>query len=162
MIRRPPRSTLFPYTTLFRSARASRGSVPGQSTGVHLYVPRTATVVLESDEKPTDGQIGRVLFGRRFRCNTHSASARRDRANPLFPINHTNARLRHFLARLRRRTWCVSKRREKLHDQLMIATLWSNFCRGITRRATTTPAQALGKAPRGYRLAGNPPWPGYA
>src|SRR3712207_8448359 len=27
MIRRPPRSTLFPYTTLFRSPRA--GSVPG-------------------------------------------------------------------------------------------------------------------------------------
>src|SRR3712207_6972181 len=25
MIRRPPRSTLFPYTTLFRSRRASRG-----------------------------------------------------------------------------------------------------------------------------------------
>src|SRR2546427_1890003 len=25
MIRRPPRSTLFPYTTLFRSARAHRG-----------------------------------------------------------------------------------------------------------------------------------------
>src|SRR5256885_10491325 len=28
MIRRPPRSTLFPYTTLFRS-RGSRGSFPG-------------------------------------------------------------------------------------------------------------------------------------
>src|SRR5260370_22002063 len=26
MIRRPPRSTLFPYTTLFRSSHASRGS----------------------------------------------------------------------------------------------------------------------------------------
>src|SRR2546430_9228739 len=26
MIRRPPRSTLFPYTTLFRSHRAGRGS----------------------------------------------------------------------------------------------------------------------------------------
>src|SRR5256885_15749776 len=26
MIRRPPRSTLFPYTTLFRSSRASRSS----------------------------------------------------------------------------------------------------------------------------------------
>src|SRR3712207_6911194 len=26
MIRRPPRSTLFPYTTLFRSRRAKRGS----------------------------------------------------------------------------------------------------------------------------------------
>src|SRR2546426_10749006 len=27
MIRRPPRSTLFPYTTLFRSARAKPGAV---------------------------------------------------------------------------------------------------------------------------------------
>src|SRR2546430_7602791 len=29
MIRRPPRSTLFPYTTLFRSVRASGGNEPG-------------------------------------------------------------------------------------------------------------------------------------
>src|SRR2546430_4688578 len=29
MIRRPPRSTLFPYTTLFRSAGAGDGSVVG-------------------------------------------------------------------------------------------------------------------------------------
>src|SRR5215211_8880827 len=28
MIRRPPRSTLFPYTTLFRSPRSARGSMP--------------------------------------------------------------------------------------------------------------------------------------
>src|SRR5256885_10599001 len=28
MIRRPPRSTLFPYTTLFRSGRADRRSAP--------------------------------------------------------------------------------------------------------------------------------------
>src|SRR2546427_9519931 len=28
MIRRPPRSTLFPYTTLFRSLRAACGSTP--------------------------------------------------------------------------------------------------------------------------------------
>src|SRR2546430_8827660 len=33
MIRRPPRSTLFPYTTLFRSA-ACAGSPPGVPTGV--------------------------------------------------------------------------------------------------------------------------------
>src|SRR5690348_17820020 len=30
MIRRPPRSTLFPYTTLFRSERSCRGSVDGE------------------------------------------------------------------------------------------------------------------------------------
>src|SRR3989441_9415884 len=29
MIRRPPRSTLFPYTTLFRSARVTRGASGG-------------------------------------------------------------------------------------------------------------------------------------
>src|SRR5256885_7240439 len=37
MIRRPPRSTLFPYTTLFRSAEhgASRGAVAGDDGAVH-------------------------------------------------------------------------------------------------------------------------------
>src|SRR3712207_7709445 len=29
MVRRPPRSTLFPYTTLFRSARSYAGIFPG-------------------------------------------------------------------------------------------------------------------------------------
>src|SRR3712207_8143990 len=33
MIRRPPRSTLFPYTTLFRSADAGDGSPDGQGAG---------------------------------------------------------------------------------------------------------------------------------
>src|SRR2546422_4144038 len=37
MIRRPPRSTLFPYTTLFRSARGRRDGVParGARLGPH-------------------------------------------------------------------------------------------------------------------------------
>src|SRR3712207_8872574 len=39
MIRRPPRSTLFPYTTLFRSpgqrARGSRTGSPSPSVGAH-------------------------------------------------------------------------------------------------------------------------------
>src|SRR5688572_31205268 len=34
MIRRPPRSTLFPYTTLFRSVRRTRWR-PHQDDGVH-------------------------------------------------------------------------------------------------------------------------------
>src|SRR5258708_24748037 len=43
MIRRPPRSTLFPYTTLFRSPapRALAGSVPARSRtlGVQVGLP---------------------------------------------------------------------------------------------------------------------------
>src|SRR3712207_9128575 len=34
MIRRPPRSTLFPYTTLFRSQQAG---APGQRTGERMH-----------------------------------------------------------------------------------------------------------------------------
>src|SRR2546426_2886785 len=37
MIRRPPRSTLFPYTTLFRSV-ACAGGLPGKAGRVHSRV----------------------------------------------------------------------------------------------------------------------------
>jgi len=108
-------------------------------------------VVLDSDHKPLYGQLGHRLFPGRFVWNRHDAAARRDRANPLFPINHTNARLRHFLSRLRRRTWCVSKHREGLRAHLAIATFWSNYVRGITNRTRTTAAQAVGVARKSYR-----------
>ena len=39
MIRRPPRSTLFPYTTLFRSDM--QGSVRSRHTGMSLYLLHT-------------------------------------------------------------------------------------------------------------------------
>ena len=108
-------------------------------------------IVLHSDEKPLYAWLGRRVFGKRFVWAPHSASARRDRTNPLFPINHTNARLRHFLARLRRRSWCVSKLRLRLRQHLTVAALWVNYCRPITNRTRTTPGQALGIAARRYR-----------
>src|SRR2546422_7511757 len=40
MIRRPPRSTLFPYTTLFRSRIFSRGNQPLHSRGRRLHSSR--------------------------------------------------------------------------------------------------------------------------
>src|SRR2546429_6443116 len=42
MIRRPPRSTLFPYTTLFRSIRESRGGL-----GVCACAPGDTTPAME-------------------------------------------------------------------------------------------------------------------
>src|SRR2546422_9599081 len=49
MIRRPPRSTLFPYTTLFRSGKATKRTVPSRET------TNTATLVRASvrDRKST-------------------------------------------------------------------------------------------------------------
>src|SRR5256885_10269535 len=43
MIRRPPRSTLFPYTTLFRSTRAACGSAPSTASPTACCAPTTAT-----------------------------------------------------------------------------------------------------------------------
>src|SRR2546427_4495932 len=50
MIRRPPRSTLFPYTTLFRSIVASKylhGQIgtPERETGVRQLVARVAETI---------------------------------------------------------------------------------------------------------------------
>src|SRR3989442_2168173 len=47
MIRRPPRSTLFPYTTLFRSGQGSMHGLDGeffvQLGGVSMFVERIVT-----------------------------------------------------------------------------------------------------------------------
>src|SRR5689334_24328124 len=46
MLRRPPRSTLFPYTTLFRSSRTNRSSTkaegPGCRAGTKAHQPMPA------------------------------------------------------------------------------------------------------------------------
>src|SRR3712207_7462898 len=42
MIRRPPRSTLFPYTTLFRSTKSNRNS-PDGSLSAHVPSRSTST-----------------------------------------------------------------------------------------------------------------------
>src|SRR5256886_10245480 len=47
MIRRPPRSTLFPYTTLFRSERARYGQVAAE-----LKVARAAAVQVDAEAAP--------------------------------------------------------------------------------------------------------------
>src|SRR3712207_8925397 len=56
MIRRPPRSTLFPYTTLFRSAHGpAHGVVRGL---LHLDVQHATSSV---DRRAADGTHGRLV-----------------------------------------------------------------------------------------------------
>src|SRR3712207_7957743 len=72
MIRRPPRSTLFPYTTLFRSLRRRRwlvvraGLDPGHGAAVRRDVRRPGgTPVSGLDQRivlaPEDGSLGPLL-----------------------------------------------------------------------------------------------------
>src|SRR5256885_12129250 len=65
MIRRPPRSTLFPYTTLFRSQRFEE-DVPGIPDLRALYaLPADAPVRLEGGDLrvPADRHAGRTVRG---------------------------------------------------------------------------------------------------
>src|SRR3712207_7360410 len=69
MIRRPPRSTLFPYTTLFRSA-----GVP------EYWVVRQAErdVLVQSEPEPASGRYARVVragVGERDRKSTRLNSS---------------------------------------------------------------------------------------
>src|SRR2546429_7101066 len=64
MIRRPPRSTLFPYTTLFRSASAGAGELafpgpevgPGDGLGVVDVHPRSRARDERSEEHTSELQ----------------------------------------------------------------------------------------------------------
>src|SRR3712207_9037496 len=65
MIRRPPRSTLFPYTTLFRSAPDAEGPGPGAlaATGVTSTTGLTARAKAPQTTVSTNRRrrIGQVL-----------------------------------------------------------------------------------------------------
>ena len=81
----------------------------------------------------------------------HSSKARRDRFNPLFPINHTLAMLRDGLSRLVRRSWGASKLLEWLERHAWVWIAYRNYIRGVTNKAPdTTPAQALGVLARQF------------
>src|SRR3989449_9056514 len=57
MIRRPPRSTLFPYTTLFRSVRVEGELGPVQRQLVHAPHARVAGRNSEAAEEASDPQV---------------------------------------------------------------------------------------------------------
>src|SRR5260370_26032449 len=63
MIRRPPRSTLFPYTTLFRSRRFSRIAHSCASSRLGVADPAAKASFLlqfhDADDLRTDKNIGR-------------------------------------------------------------------------------------------------------
>src|SRR2546430_13691322 len=54
MIRRPPRSTLFPYTTLFRSADQSTDAPPKKASSASRKAVRPARLALGQPPERTD------------------------------------------------------------------------------------------------------------
>src|SRR5689334_24463571 len=57
MIRRPPRSTLFPYTTLFRSQAGVPPTPTSKPTAAAVEPPATIAVRTEPTATPAQGEI---------------------------------------------------------------------------------------------------------
>jgi hypothetical protein len=94
---------------------------------------------IQTDRKATYPSILKRCLGRRLIHERHSSIARRDYANPLFPINHTLAMLRDGISRLVRRTWAASKLKERLEKHAWIWAVWRNYVRGVTNKAPEVP-----------------------
>jgi len=138
----------------------SRNAVKACCERLRAHRPPGASVLLGTDRKETYPRIFKEVFtGMKVFHSRTSSRARRDRANPLFAINHTLAMLRDGLSRLVRRTWAHAKRRARLAQHLWIYVGWRNFIRGVTnRRRHETPAMAIGIEERPWTQTGILGW----
>src|SRR5256885_3128124 len=86
MIRRPPRSTLFPYTTLFRSTQSAHRRTPGnvaRQTRARkasvVVMMATMMVVVRSEEHTSELQspcnlVCRLLLEKKKKHNKHKSA----------------------------------------------------------------------------------------
>ncbi|MFT7485318.1 MAG: transposase-like protein [Candidatus Paceibacteria bacterium] len=124
-----------------RSRRAIRRTL---QRGKNL-LQNSAVVRLYTDQKLTYPVLARAAFGasrlRHYRTNSKVA---RTTHNPLFPINHEEARMRDAMGRLRRESWLVSKKRRYLDLALQVHMAHRNFVRKRFNGDQESPAQLLG------------------
>jgi len=103
-----------------------------------------------TDEKRTYPKLLRAEFGAERVSQLRISSKRvRDHRNPLFWINLTNAIVRDRLARLHRRSWCVTKQGKYLDGHLSMWIAYRNYHRNrFNRDKGLTPAMVCGFVPR--------------
>src|SRR5256885_11903417 len=82
MIRRPPRSTLFPYTTLFRSVDQLR-PVRYHEYGRPLRLPKSCTGALHPNH-----QQDRIRHDRSGKCEPHGRADDQDRKSTRLNSSH--------------------------------------------------------------------------
>jgi hypothetical protein len=107
--------------------------------------PREGQIRVLTDKKESYALSLKKIFGARCEHLRTISTRRRDVTNPLWPINHTLARLRDGISRLVRKTWAASKLRRWLAGHLDIWVCYRNYVRWRTNKtAGVTPAMALG------------------
>ncbi|HEX6812360.1 MAG TPA: hypothetical protein VF384_12100 [Planctomycetota bacterium] len=110
-------------------------------------------ILLHTDQKASYASIAKEVFGERLVHETTAGTLVRSTHNPLFPINTTLAMTRDNCGRLRRRSWLVTKKAERLQNHLLIFTVYRNYVRRRFNRdkEVNTPAKMLGLLPRNLR-----------
>jgi transposase-like protein len=108
------------------------------------------SVLLHTDQKASYGTIASSVFGDRLVHETTAGTLVRSTHNPLFSINTTLAMTRDNCGRLRRKSWLVTKKAERLQNHLLLFTIYRNYVRRRFNRdqETDTPAKFLGLLPR--------------
>src|SRR3712207_7474342 len=86
MIRRPPRSTLFPYTTLFRSEVVRAGTLPHHRRLDELPLPRGVLLEEPDGVAAQVHAVSRQLLG----VDVRVASDRVDRKSTRLNSSHAN------------------------------------------------------------------------
>ena len=106
--------------------------------------------VLQTDKKSSYARIAQRLFGARVRHETTVSTMARTTSNPLFPINTTLAMSRDNCGRLRRKSWLVSKKGERLQAQMALFIAYRNYVRPRFNydKPNETPAVLLKLLPR--------------
>ena len=131
-----------------RRDRSRRGLRRTLSRGADL-AGKLEMVLLESDQKSSYVDLAAEAFrpDRLIHMRT-SGRLSRTTANPLFPINHTEAMVRDLTGRLRRESWLVSKKWRYLDLGLQVFMAYRNLVRKRFNFDRFSPAQMLGFAPR--------------
>lgn len=111
-------------------------------------------LTLFTDEKTTYPVLAKAAFGEKLTAHhTTSSELARTTWNPLFPINHEDARMRDIMGRMRRQSWLVSKRREYLDLALHVHAAHRNYVRPRFNGEKVSAAQMLGFVHRRMTLA---------
>jgi transposase-like protein len=107
---------------------------------------------LLTDMKSSYATLGKEVFGDRLVHETTAGTEVRNISNPLFPINTTLAMTRDNCGRLRRRSWLVTKKAERLQHHMYLFTVYRNYVRRRFNHdpETNTPAKLLGLTPRNF------------
>ena len=102
---------------------------------------------LVTDKKSLYGSVVKEILARHSVSGVHwtvSGRGSKGKRSPLFGVNHMAAKVRYGASRLIRRTWCASKKRERLAMHLAIYWMWHNAWRWRTNRVKRTPGMEEG------------------